>query len=77
MKIVSTNKRAYHDYEIIEKREAGIILKGHEVKSIKDGKINIKDAIVRVTPTQATILNMDIPLYQKTSIRQIGNYQTK
>lgn len=77
MKLITKNKKAYHDFEIIESLEAGIILKGHEVKAIKNGQINIKDAIIRIANNELLIINMDIPLYKKTSIRQIGNYNPK
>lgn len=77
MKLITKNKKAYHDFEIMESIEAGIILKGHEVKAIKNGQINIKDAIIRMTDREALIINMDIPLYKKTSIRQIGSYNPK
>ncbi|MDD3806764.1 MAG: SsrA-binding protein SmpB [Candidatus Marinimicrobia bacterium] len=43
-KIVATNKRAYHDYHILETLEAGLALKGSEVKSIREGKISLQDA---------------------------------
>jgi len=47
MKVLSTNKKAYFDYEIIETYEAGIVLLGTEVKSAKEGKINLRDSFVK------------------------------
>ncbi len=77
MQLITKNKRVYHDYEILETLEAWIILKGHEVKAIKTGQINIKDAIIRITNKEIFIINMDIPLYKKASIKQIGEYNAK
>jgi len=47
------------------------------VKAIKTGQINIKDAIIRITNKEIFIINMDIPLYKKASIKQIGEYNAK
>jgi SsrA-binding protein len=44
MKVAAQNKKAYHDYEVLEKLEAGIVLKGTEVKSIRTGKVNLLDS---------------------------------
>ena len=48
MKIVSNNKKAYHDYFILDTYEAGIELKGTEIKSVRLGNVNLKDAFVRI-----------------------------
>lgn len=77
MKILTKNKQAYHDYEITDTIEVGIVLAWYEVKAIKEGKINISDAIVRVSGNQIDILNLDIPLYSKASLRQIGTYDPR
>ena len=78
MKIISTNKRVLHDYEVIEKYTAGLVLKGYEVKSIKSGYVNITNAWVKVRlDGTAWIENIDIPLYKKASLAQIGNYEQK
>ncbi|MBH50020.1 MAG: SsrA-binding protein [Candidatus Marinimicrobia bacterium] len=47
-KIVATNKKAYHDYFIIDTCEAGIVLRGSEVKSIREGNINLKDSYITI-----------------------------
>ncbi len=47
-KTLARNKKAYHDYEILEEIEAGIELKGSEVKSIRMGRVNLKDSYVRI-----------------------------
>jgi SsrA-binding protein len=48
MKIVARNKKAFHDYEILDKYEAGIELLGSEVKAIRMGRVNLKDSYVKV-----------------------------
>jgi len=58
------NKRAYFDYDIIDKFEAGIQLRGFEVKAVKSGRINLGGSHVIVRGGQAELLNADIPPYQ-------------
>lgn len=77
MKIISKNRRAYSDYQIQKEYEMGIILKWHEVKSIKASHVNIKDSIIRLDNKELWIINMDIPLYQKTSHVLVPWYQPK
>jgi len=62
--VISTNKRAYFDYEILETYEAGVELFGFEVKAIKTGKINLAGAYVIIRNNQTWLLNADIPPYQ-------------
>jgi SsrA-binding protein len=66
------NKRANYDYEILEKYEAGLILYGHEVKSVKTGHISLKGAFVTVKQSRARLpqlylTNSHIPKYKKAS----------
>jgi len=68
MKILAQNKKAFHDYEIIEKFEAGIELKGTEVKSCKSGKVNLRDSFVKVKDGEAFLLNTHISEYEKGNI---------
>lgn len=77
MKLISKNKRAYHDYSFEKDYEAWIILKWHEVKSIKAWQVNIKDSIIRIENKWLWIIWMDIPLYQKTSPILVVWYQQK
>ena len=53
MKVVATNKKAYHDYDIFDKYEAGIELKGSEVKALREGRANLKDSFVRIKNGEA------------------------
>ena len=62
--IITTNKRAYFDYQILETIEAGIELKGFEVKAIKTGRINLAGAYAIIRDNQAWLINADIPAYQ-------------
>ncbi len=53
MKVVATNRKAYHDYDIFDKYEAGIELKGSEVKALRAGRANLKDSFVRIKDGEA------------------------
>ncbi len=61
---LARNKKAYFDYEILETYEAGIALKGFEVKAVKNGRINISGSFVLIRDGKAQLLNTDIPPYQ-------------
>jgi len=61
------NKKAYHDYEILEEIEAGIVLKGFEVKSIKQGKASLKGARVVVRGNEAFLIGANVPPYQASN----------
>lgn len=63
VKIVQKNRKAFHDFEITERFEAGLVLLGSEVKSIRDGKVTIQEAYARVKGEEAWVFNMDIALY--------------
>lgn len=66
-KLIATNKTAYHNYFIEDKYEAGIVLEGSEVKSIRLGKVNLKDSYITIKGNEAFILNMHISPYEKGS----------
>ncbi|TCT16199.1 SsrA-binding protein [Natranaerovirga pectinivora] len=68
IKLIAQNKKAYHDYFIEEKYEAGIVLAGTEVKSIRMGKCSIKESFVRPKDGEVNILNMHISPYEKGNI---------
>ena len=67
-KLVANNKKAYHDYFIEEKYEAGIELFGTEVKSIRQGKCSIKEAWISIDKGEAFIMGMNITPYEKGNI---------
>ena len=68
IKLVANNKKAYHDYFIEEKYEAGIELFGTEVKSIRQGKCSIKEAYVTIDNGEAFVDGMNISPYEKGNI---------
>ena len=67
-KLIANNKKAYHDYFILEKYEAGIVLHGTEVKSLRMGKCSIKEAFIRVENGEMFICGMHISPYEKGNI---------
>lgn len=67
-KLISNNKRAYHDYFIEETFEAGLVLVGTEVKSIRNGSASIKESFIRIENGEAFILNMHINPYEQGNI---------
>ena len=68
IKIVAKNNKAYHDYFIEEKFEAGIELAGTEVKSIRQGNVNLKDSFCIIKDGQLSVLGMHISPYEKGNI---------
>lgn len=68
IKLIANNKKAYFDYFIEEKYEAGIVLYGTEIKSLRQGKCSIKEAYVGVENGEAYIYGMHIPPYEKGNI---------
>ncbi|MRJ02606.1 MAG: SsrA-binding protein SmpB [Epsilonproteobacteria bacterium] len=60
MKVVATNKKAYHDFEILDKYEAGLVLTGSEVKAIRAGRVNLKDSFVRFVKGEPFLFGMHI-----------------
>lgn len=68
MKLVANNKKAYHDFFIEEKFEAGISLHGTEVKSVRLGKCSIKEGYIRIENGEAYCYGMNISPYEKGNI---------
>ena len=67
-KLIANNKKAYHDFFILEKYEAGIMLAGTEVKSLRMGKCSIKEAYVRIDNGEAYVFQMNISPYENGNI---------
>lgn len=67
IKIITENKKARFDYEIIDKFEAGLVLTGSEVKSIREGAVNLKDSYVAFRNGEAFLQNAHISVYQASS----------
>lgn len=68
IKLIANNKKAYHDYFILENYETGIALHGTEVKSLRMGKCSIKEAFIRVENGEVFIYGMHISPYEKGNI---------
>ena len=68
MKDIAVNRQAFHNYEIIEKFEAGLVLTGTEIKSARDGRVNLKDSYGLVKAGEVWLLNCHISPYSH------GNY---
>lgn len=65
VKVIARNKKARHDYHIEETIEAGIVLTGTEIKSIRAGKVNLKDSFARIVNGEVFLLNMHISPYEQ------------
>ena len=63
IKVIVTNRKAWHEYHILEKYEGGIVLYGSEVKAIREGKANIKEAYVRFIENELFVIGMHIGKY--------------
>ncbi|GBD33758.1 SsrA-binding protein [bacterium HR34] len=68
IRVIQENKRAYHDYDILEKVEAGIILNGQEVKSVKAGRMSIKGSFVILKNNEFYLVGANIPPWQPKNI---------
>ncbi|QIK85379.1 SsrA-binding protein SmpB [Erysipelothrix sp. HDW6B] len=65
MSVVAKNRKAYHDYFIEDEFEAGMVLLGTEIKSIRDGKVQLKEAFISIKDGEAWIKGMHIGLYEQ------------
>ncbi len=77
MKIVAQNRKAFHDYSIEETIEAGIILTGTEVKSLREGKANLKDSYVIIKEAEVLLLNCHISPYTHGNIMNHDPLRTR
>ena len=64
-KVVSTNRKAFHDYLIFDKFDAGIVLTGTEIKSIRKGMFNLKDSFAKIEDGEVFLYNMHISPYEQ------------
>jgi SsrA-binding protein len=76
-KIVTTNRKAFHDYHIQETYEAGISLLGTEVKSLREGRANLKDSYVIIKNGEAFLLNCHISPYSHGNIQNHDPLRTR
>lgn len=68
-KVLATNAKAFHDYFILERLEAGVALLGTEVKSIREGRINLRDSYAQVRGAEAYLLNCHVSPYSHGNIQ--------
>lgn len=64
-KVISTNRKAFHDYLIFDKYVAGIVLTGTEIKSIRKGMLNLKDSFAKIEDNEVFLYNMHISPYEQ------------
>ena len=74
METLAENKKAFFDYEILETYQAGIVLNGQEVKSIKSGRMSLKGSFVVFKENEVFLLNAQVPPYQPNNI--YGEYDS-
>lgn len=77
IKLIANNKKAYHDYFVIEKYECGIELKGTEVKSLRLGNCSIKESICKILGMECYIIGMNISPYEKGNIFNVDPVRTR
>ena len=77
IKIIANNKKARHDYFILEEYEAGIVLKGTEVKSIRQGKVSIKESYCQINNAEVFIFGMHISPYEQGNIYNVDPLRTR
>ena len=77
MKLITTNKKAYHDYHVIETLECGINLVGCEVKSLRKGEVNLGDSYCRIENGNLVLLNCHIKNYDKGSYSNVGSLRDR
>ena len=77
IKIVATNKKAYHDYFIEDCIEAGIVLVGSEVKSIRLGQVNMKDTYCLIRGDEIELINLHISTYEKGSYFNVDSRRSR
>lgn len=69
-KSIATNRKALHNYEVLDTYEAGIVLKGNEVKSIRGGHINLGDAYASIVKEEVFLYNMHISPYEHSRLEE-------
>lgn len=73
MKLITTNKKAYHDYNVVESLECGINLIGCEVKSLRRGEVNLADSYCRIANGNLMLVNCHIKNYDKGSYSNVAS----
>jgi SsrA-binding protein len=76
-KVVATNRKARHEYEILEHFEAGLVLKGPEVKSLREGKASFQDSFARVEQSELWLYNLHISPYEQANRYNVDPLRTR
>ena len=69
IKIVASNRKARHDYEIINSMEAGMVLQGTEVKAVREGRVNLTDSYARFRKGELWLIGLHISPYTKSAVQ--------
>src|SRR5512135_1228722 len=77
VKVVATNRKAYHDYEVEETHEAGVVLTGTEIKSIRAGSVNLRDSYAQVRNGEMWVMNVHIAPYEPASRQNVDPYRDR
>lgn len=67
VKVIAVNRKAFHDYDVLERVEAGMVLTGSEIKSVRGGRVNLGDAYARVMNGELWLVGAHIAQYEKAS----------
>lgn len=67
-KVISTNRKARHDYELLDSFEAGLVLMGSEIKSIRSGHVNLREGFVQVRDGELWLMNTHIAAYEQAGV---------
>lgn len=76
-KIVARNRKARHEYEVLDTYEAGLVLKGPEVKSIREGKVAFQDAFARIEDDEVWLYNLHIGHYEPANRENVDPTRTR
>lgn len=77
VKVLATNRKAYHDYHIEETYETGIALTGTEIKSVRAGGINLRDSYVQVRAGEMWLMNAHVAPYEPASRQNVNPYRER
>ena len=76
-KVLATNRKAYHDYHIEETHEAGVVLTGTEIKSVRAGSVNLRDSYAQVRNGEMWLMNVHIAPYEPASRQNADPYRDR
>ena len=76
-RVLATNRKAYHDYHIDETHEAGVVLTGTEIKSVRAGSVNLRDSYAQVRNGELWLMNVHIAPYEPASRQNVDPYRDR